>query len=278
MNILKILKNLLNKNDFSIEEVEEFLISKNFGVKFTEDFIGRLKEEHTDDYLTLFEKLVYEAFSNVDPKVNIGTSKPTVFMFVGSNGSGKTTSIAKVANYYKNRGFKDILLIAGDTFRSGATEQLSIWAERLNVHIVKGKPNADPASVVFDGLSKEGNYDLILIDTSGRVETNENLLKELTKIEKVILNKIGKIDEVFLVLDSLTGLNAFSQMEAFIKSISVTGIILTKFDSNSAPGVVVPIVQTYKIPVKFFGTGEEINDLEEFSIDRYIQKLTGGAK
>jgi len=119
---------------------------------------------------------------------------------------------------------------------------------------------------------------LILIDTSGRVETNENLLKELTKIEKVILNKIGKIDEVFLVLDSLTGLNAFSQMEAFIKSISVTGIILTKFDSNSAPGVVVPIVQTYKIPVKFLGTGEEINDLEEFSIDRYIQKLTGGTK
>jgi len=277
MNMLEKLKNLFSKDVVSIEEVEEFLLSKNFGIKFTEEFIDRLEQERSE-YLKLFERLIRETFLEVHPKVNISATKPTLFIFVGSNGAGKTTTVAKVANYYKNRGFKNILLIAGDTFRSGATEQLSIWAERLEVDIVKGKPNADPGSVVFDGLSKEGNYDLILIDTSGKVETNKNLLRELTKIEKVVLSKAGKIDEVFLVLDSLTGLNAFRETESFTEAINVTGIILTKFDSNSAPGVVIPIVQTYKIPVKFIGTGEEINDLEEFSIDRYIQKLTGGEK
>ncbi|BAL80699.1 zeta toxin family protein [Caldisericum exile] len=277
MNIFERLKNLFSKKNLSIEEVEEFLISKNFGVSFTEAFIEKLKENNAH-YLELFEKLIRETFDSVDPKVNTDEPKPVIFVFAGSNGSGKTTSIAKIANYYKNRGFRNILLIAGDTFRSGATEQLSIWAERLGVEIVKGKTGQDPASVVFDGLSKEGPYDLILIDTSGRVETNENLLRELTKIEKVVLNKKGHINEVFLVLDSLTGLNAFSQMEAFAKAINVTGIILTKFDSNSAPGVVVPIVQTYKIPVKFLGTGEDIDNLEEFSVDTYISKLTGGNK
>lgn len=275
MNIFERLKSLFSKES-PTESVEEFLLSKNFGVRFTEEFIDKLKEDKTKDYLKLFEELIYKTFSSLDSKVNLNLVKPTIFLFVGSNGSGKTTSIAKIANHFKKKGVSKILLIAGDTFRSGATEQLSIWAERLGIDIVKGKPNADPASVVFDGLSKEGNYDLILVDTSGRVETNENLLRELTKIEKVILNKAGKIDEVFLVLDSLTGLNAFSQMEAFVKAINVTGIILTKFDSNSAPGVVVPIVQTYKIPVKFLGTGEDIEDLEEFTVERYIKKLTGG--
>ncbi|MGB9769495.1 MULTISPECIES: zeta toxin family protein [Caldisericum] len=277
MNIFEKLKNLFSKKDLATEEIEEFLISKNFGIKFTEEFIEKLKESKID-YLELFEKLIRETFNSVDTKVNTDGPKPVIFVFAGSNGSGKTTSIAKIANYHKKRGFKNILLIAGDTFRSGATEQLSIWAERIDVDIVKGQSGQDPASVVFDGLSKEGIYDLILVDTSGRVETNENLLRELTKIEKVILNKKGHINEVFLVLDSLTGLNAFNQMEAFVKAINVTGIILTKFDSNSAPGVVVPIVQTYKIPVKFIGTGEGIEDLEEFSVDTYIHKLTGGTK
>ncbi|MEF3244767.1 MAG: signal recognition particle-docking protein FtsY [Caldisericaceae bacterium] len=277
MNILERLKNLISKKSVNLDEVEEFLLSKNFGVRFTEEFISKFKKESID-YIELFKKTVKEAFVGLDTTVNLSKEPPTVFIFVGSNGSGKTTSIAKVANFYKQKGFKNILLIAGDTFRAGAIDQLSIWAERLGVDIMKGKPKADPASVIFDGLSKSNNYDLILIDTSGRVETNENLLKELTKIEKVVLSKTNRINEVFLVMDSLTGLNLMEQVDTFTKAIKVTGIILTKFDTSSYPGVVIPITEKYKIPIKFIGTGEDINDLEEFSSDFYINKLIGGVQ
>jgi fused signal recognition particle receptor len=275
MTILERLKRIINKPKYSTEEIEEFLISKNFGVEFTEKFIEKLETEKRD-HIEIFKDIINETFSNVDPTVHLSKTPPTVFLFIGSNGSGKTTSIAKIANYYKNKDFKNILFIAGDTFRSGASEQLTVWADRLGAQIVKGKQNADPASVIFDGLSKPEDYDLILIDTSGRVETNENLLKELTKIEKVIKGKTGQINEIFLVIDSLTGLNSFSQVKAFIKAIGITGIILTKFDATTAPGVIVPIVQEYNIPVKFIGTGEDINDIEEFKVDTYIGKLLGG--
>ena len=275
MTILERLKKIINKPKYSIEEIEEFLISKNFGVEFTEKFIEKLETEQRN-YFEIFKEIINETFSNVNPVVQISETPPTVFLFIGSNGSGKTTSIAKIANYYKHKGFKNILFIAGDTFRSGASEQLTIWADRLGAQIVKGQQNSDPASVIFDGLSKPEDYELILIDTSGRVETNDNLLKELTKIEKVIKNKTGKINEAFLVIDSLTGLNSFNQVKAFINAVGITGIILTKFDATTAPGVIVPIVQEYNIPVKFIGTGEDIKDIEEFKVETYIGKLLGG--
>jgi len=275
MTILERLKRIINKPKYSIEEIEEFLISKNFGVEFTEKFIEKLETEQRN-YIEIFKEIINETFSNVNPVVQISETPPTVFLFIGSNGSGKTTSIAKIANYYKHKGFKNILFIAGDTFRSGASEQLTIWADRLGAQIVKGQQNSDPASVIFDGLSKPEDYELILIDTSGRVETNDNLLKELTKIEKVIKNKTGKINEAFLVIDSLTGLNSFNQVKAFINAVGITGIILTKFDATTAPGVIVPIVQEYNIPVKFIGTGEDIKDIEEFKVETYIGKLLGG--
>ncbi|MBP8612687.1 MAG: signal recognition particle-docking protein FtsY [Candidatus Atribacteria bacterium] len=275
MTILERLKKIINKPKYSIEEIEEFLISKNFGVEFTEKFIEKLETEQRN-YIEIFKEIINETFSNVNPVVQISETPPTVFLFIGSNGSGKTTSIAKIANYYKHKGFKNILFIAGDTFRSGASEQLTIWADRLGAQIVKGQQNSDPASVIFDGLSKPEDYELILIDTSGRVETNDNLLKELTKIEKVIKNKTGKINEAFLVIDSLTGLNSFNQVKAFINAVGITGIILTKFDATTAPGVIVPIVQEYNIPVKFIGTGEDIKDIEEFKVETYIGKLLGG--
>ena len=275
MTILERLKKIINKPKYSIEEIEEFLISKNFGVEFTEKFIEKLETEQRN-YIEIFKEIINETFSNVNPVVQISETPPTVFLFIGSNGSGKTTSIAKIANYYKNKGFKNILFIAGDTFRSGASEQLTIWADRLGAQIVKGQQNSDPASVIFDGLSKPEDYELILIDTSGRVETNDNLLKELTKIEKVIKNTTGKINEAFLVIDSLTGLNSFNQVKAFINAVGITGIILTKFDATTAPGVIVPIVQEYNIPVKFIGTGEDIKDIEEFKVETYIGKLLGG--
>jgi len=275
MTILERLKKIINKPKYSIEEIEEFLISKNFGVEFTEKFIEKLETEQRN-YIEIFKEIINETFSNVNPVVQISETPPTVFLFIGSNGSGKTTSIAKIANYYKHKGFKNILFIAGDTFRSGASEQLTIWADRLGAQIVKGQQNSDPASVIFDGLSKPEDYELILIDTSGRVETNDNLLKELTKIEKVIKNKTGKLNEAFLVIDSLTGLNSFNQVKAFINAVGITGIILTKFDATTAPGVIVPIVQEYNIPVKFIGTGEDIKDIEEFKVETYIGKLLGG--
>ncbi len=270
----KFRKILKRKTDSTIDDIEEFLIENNFGIEFTERFLEELKENRTKDPVGFLRKKIEDILDSVDTSLNLD-GRPVVFLFVGTNGSGKTTSIAKVAYFFKNQG-KKVLLIAGDTFRAAAIEQLTKWADKLNVPIVKQQSGSDPASVVFDGLESalKKKVDVVLIDSAGRVETKKNLMNELSKLQRVIEKKIGRsANEVLLVLDAYTGQNAVEQVEVFTQAVNVTGIVLTKLDGSSSGGIIVPIIEKYKIPVKFIGVGEGIGDLKLFDKEFYINQL-----
>ena len=199
-------------------------------------------------------------------------------MVVGVNGVGKTTSIAKLCNRYKKEG-KKVLLAAADTFRAGAVAQLEIWAERVGVDIVTGKENADPSSVVYDAVSKakKENYDLLICDTAGRVQTKQNLMDELAKMNRII-NKVAdhEANDVLLIIDATTGQNGVLQAKAFFDAVKVTGIVLTKMDSTSKGGIILAIKDELNIPVKFVCFGEQLDDIEEFDLDNYLYGLTKG--
>jgi len=269
------LKQILKKQSKNeIEDIEEFLIENNFGVKFTENFIEEVKNKRVKNIEEYLKEKIISVLSEKENSLNL-KNKPSVFLFVGTNGSGKTTSIAKIAYILKKQG-KTVMLVAGDTFRAAASEQLTKWAEKLNVPIVKQGEGSDPASVVYDGLSSalSKNIDVVLIDSAGRVETKKNLMNELSKIERVIEKRIGrKPDEVLLVLDAYTGQNGLAQIETFSNAVKITGIVLTKVDGSSAGGIVVPIVEKYGIPIKFLGSGEELEDMEIFDTNKYLNIL-----
>ncbi len=270
----KFRKILKRKTDSTIDDIEEFLIENNFGIEFTERFLEELKENRTKDPVGFLRRKIEDILDSVDTSLNLD-GHPVVFLFVGTNGSGKTTSIAKVAYFFKNQG-KKVLLIAGDTFRAAAIEQLTKLADKLNVPIVKQQSGSDPASVVFDGLESalKKKVDVVLIDSAGRVETKKNLMNELSKLQRVIEKKIGRsANEVLLVLDAYTGQNAVEQVEVFTQAVNVTGIVLTKLDGSSSGGIIVPIIEKYKIPVKFIGVGEGIGDLKLFDKEFYINQL-----
>ena len=271
-------------NDIYFEELEEILIMADIGVNTVMDFIERLKnrvkKEHIEDTKDLMEVIVDEMFiiyvnnSVIVNKINKSSEGPTVVLFVGVNGVGKTTTIGKIANKLKNEGNK-VLLVAGDTFRAGAVEQLEEWGERVGCEVVS-KIDADPASVVYDGLekAKNENYDYVLIDTAGRLQNKINLMNELEKINKVI----GKIipdapHETFLVIDATTGQNGISQAKSFKEITNVTGIVLTKLDGTAKGGIVLAIKESVDIPVKFVGLGEKKEDLRVFDIEKYIYGL-----
>jgi fused signal recognition particle receptor len=272
------LKKLLTRNDNkTLEDIEELLLTNNFGVEFTDNFIELLKSQKVNNANAkeFFIDKIKEIFQNVDSSINLSDTLPSVIVFVGSNGSGKTTTIAKVANLLvKSR--KSVELVAADTFRSAATEQLTEWAKRIGVPIVKQNEGSDAASVVFDALTSaiSKKIDVVLIDTAGRVETKRNLIGEMLKMESVIEKKIGrKPDETIAVIDAFSGQNALALIETFNNAIKITGIALSKFDGSSAPGIVVPLVEKYDIPVKFIGTGEGLDDIEYFNVDKYIEKI-----
>ena len=276
MKLAKIFRNFLSRGE-RFEEMEEFLLSNNFGLEFTESLVKEVKEKkiNAENFTEAFKDKVKDIVQKVDSSLHFRDIPPTVYLFIGSNGSGKTTTIAKIANLMKNKE-KRVMIIAGDTFRSGAVEQLSKWASLLDVPIVKQKQGGDPASVVYDGIESgmSKKTDVILIDTAGRVETRKSLTEELKKIERVIVKKTGdKPAETLLVLDAYTGQSAVSQIEAYKDTVHITGIVLTKFDGSSSGGVVIPIIEKYKIPVKFLGTGESIDDLDVFSFDSYLNKI-----
>ena len=203
---------------------------------------------------------------------------PTVLLVVGVNGVGKTTTIAKLAKRYIDQN-KKVLLIAADTFRAGATEQLSIWAERLGCGIVTGKENQDPASVAYDGVkkAKEENYDLVICDTAGRLQNKLNLMNELAKIKRVIGKEITSAPhETFLIIDATTGQNGVIQAKAFKECTSLTGVIITKMDGTSKGGIILAIRDELGIPVRFIGLGEKMDDLQEFDLDQYLYGLCLG--
>ena len=282
LNLLGIKYTKVNEEYF--EELENLLIMADIGVKTVMDFIDRLKKrvksENITDTKYLGEVIVDELFiiyvnnETITDKININESGPTVILMVGVNGVGKTTTIAKLGYKYKQEG-KKVMMIAGDTFRAGAVEQLNIWANRTDC-LFYGQENIDPAGVIFDGLDKaiEENVDIVLIDTAGRLHNKVNLMKELEKINKVIGTKIPNAPhETLLVIDATTGQNGIMQAQAFKEITNITGIVLTKLDGTAKGGIVLAIKEEVNLPVKFVGLGEKMEDLITFDIENYIYGL-----
>ena len=283
------LANLTNKynkiTEEYFEELEEILIMADIGINTVMDFIDRLRErvksEHIEEPSELKEIIVDELFiiyvndEVLSSKINFSENGPTVVLFVGVNGVGKTTTIAKIANQLKDDG-KKILMVGADTFRAGAVNQLKEWSERVGVGFYGKEEGADPASVVFDGLvmAKEEDYDVVLIDTAGRLQNKVNLMKELEKINKVIDGQIeGGASETLLVIDATTGQNGISQAKSFKEITNITGIVLTKLDGTAKGGIVLAIKENVGVPVKYIGLGERKEDLQSFDIEKYIYGL-----
>ena len=276
-------------NDDYFDELEEILIEADVGVNLTLDIIDATKKESMERGIVspsdINELIVDKMFvsyaqqgSDIVNEIQFQNDGPTVLLVVGVNGVGKTTTIAKLANRYQKQG-KKVLLVAGDTFRAGATEQLSIWANRLNCDIVTGKENQDPSSVVYDGMrkAKETNVDLVICDTAGRLQNKVNLMNELSKMKRVIAKEIptGPHD-IFLVIDANTGQNGVIQAKAFKECTDLTGVVITKMDGTSKGGIILAIRDELGVPVRFIGLGEKMEDLEEFDLDQYLYGLCVG--
>lgn len=285
LNLLGIKYNKVNDEYF--DELEQILIMADIGVNTVFTFLDRLKErvkkENITDTKYLNEVIVDELFiiyvnnESLSDKINFAKEGPTVILMVGVNGVGKTTSIAKLAYKYKNEG-KKVMMIAGDTFRAGAVEQLKDWSETTGT-LFFGSESKDPAGVIFDGLekAKEENVDIVLVDTAGRLQNKVNLMQELEKINRIIDRQIpGAPHEVLLVIDATTGQNGILQAKSFGEITNITGIVLTKLDGTAKGGIVLAIKEAVGIPVKFIGLGEKMEDLKPFDIEAYIYGLFKG--
>ncbi len=282
LNLLNMKHNKIDEEYY--EELENILITADIGVntvvKFVEKLRNRVKKENITSVNELKEIIVDEMFiiyvqnGIIVNKINYSKEGPTVVLFVGVNGVGKTTSIGKIAYKLKNER-KKVLLIAGDTFRAGAIEQLIEWGNRLDIDVVSSE-SKDPSSVIYDGLNKakDENYDVVLIDTAGRLQNKVNLMNELEKMNKVIGNIIPNAPhETLLVIDATTGQNGISQANSFKEITNITGIVLTKLDGTAKGGIVLAIKDSVDIPVKFVGLGEKKEDLKVFDIEKYIYGL-----
>ena len=264
-----------------LEELEEILIMSDIGVETSTKIISnlrdRVKKEKLSDENDVKQALKEEIKNILDEQEN-GldlSKKPTVILVVGVNGVGKTTSIGKIANRIKKEG-KEVIIAAADTFRAAAVEQVEIWAKRSNSKIVKRDEGTDPASVVFEAIQelKKENGDVLICDTAGRLHNKKYLMDELLKIKKVIDKELPDAKkEVLLVLDATTGQNAISQVKAFKETVDITGLVLTKLDGTAKGGVVIGIVQENKIPVKFIGVGEQIDDMEIFNSEDFVNAI-----
>ena len=283
------LASLTNKykkiTDDYFDELEETLIMADIGVNTVMNFMDRLRDrvkhekiENTEDLKEIIIDELFIIYVNDEVlvnKINFNDNGPTVVLFVGVNGVGKTTTIAKIASKMKKEG-KKVLLVGGDTFRAGAVLQLEDWGKKIGVDFFGKEQGADPASVVFDGLvkAKEENYDLVLVDTAGRLQNKVNLMKELEKINRVIGQQVeGGPHETLLVIDATTGQNGISQAKSFKEITSITGIVLTKLDGTAKGGIVLAIKDEVSIPVKYIGLGEREEDLQVFDIEKYIYGL-----
>ncbi|HHX16516.1 MAG TPA: signal recognition particle-docking protein FtsY [Mollicutes bacterium] len=286
LNVLNSKYKILDSEYF--DELENILIMADIGVNTVMDFIDRLKcrvkKEGITDASLLTEIIIDELFiiyvdeDVISSKLNLNNEGPTVVLFVGVNGVGKTTTIAKIAHQLISDN-KKVLLIAGDTFRAGAVEQIMEWGTKVGASVVSGDINADPSSVIYDGLNKalDDNYDFVFIDTAGRLQNKVNLMNELGKIKKVIGNIIPNAPhETLLVIDATTGQNGISQAKVFKDLANVTGIVLTKLDGTAKGGIVLGIKEAVGIPVKYVGFGEKVDDLKPFDIENYIYGLFKG--
>lgn len=264
------------------EDVEALLIQADMGVPTTLELIDRMQERVSSEGLfrtdQLVEAMKEELRGILTAPPEFEMEKPrqlTIAMVVGVNGSGKTTTVGKLAHYYKERG-KRVMMVAGDTFRAAAIDQLKIWSERAGVPIVSGEPGGDPAAIIYDGIraTRGRGYDLLLVDTAGRLHTKFNLMKEIEKIYNVAKRSVHQAPhEVLLVLDATTGQNALVQARKFGEAVNVTGVVLAKLDSTAKGGMVFSIYQELGVPVRFIGTGEKIEDLAPFDPDAFVDGL-----
>ncbi len=264
-----------------LEELEEILIMSDIGmdtsIKIINHLRERIKKEKIEDEEDV-KKALREEMKKILDVTDVGlklNTKPSVILVVGVNGVGKTTSIGKIANRLAKDG-KKVVVAAADTFRAAAVEQLEIWAKRSGADIVKREEGVDPASVVYDAIkiTREKNADVLIVDTAGRLHNKKYLMDELNKIQKVINKEMGEADkEVLLVIDGTTGQNAISQVKAFKEEADITGLVLTKLDGTAKGGVVIGIVEENKIPVKFIGVGEQIDDMEIFNSEEFVKAI-----
>lgn len=282
LNLLTMKYNRINDSYF--EELEEILIMADIGVNTVMNFIDQLKKRVKHENITSSEALkeiivdemfvIYVNGDIIENKIHYNSDGITVILFVGVNGVGKTTTIGKLAYKLQNEG-KKVLLVAGDTFRAGAVEQIKEWGIMTDSRVIM-KEDADPSSVIYDGLeiAKKESYDVVLIDTAGRLQNKDNLMKELDKMNKVIGRLVpGAPHETLLVIDATTGQNGISQAKSFKEITNITGIVLSKLDGTAKGGIVLAIKEAVGIPVKYIGLGEKKTDLKVFDIEKYIYGL-----
>ncbi|MEN3241837.1 signal recognition particle-docking protein FtsY [Fructilactobacillus sanfranciscensis] len=280
--------NFRNVDEDFFDDLEDTLIESDVGVQTATQISDQLKEAvkldnvkgHKEVQNFVIQKLVeiYDSPSNDENKLKENPDGPTVILFIGVNGAGKTTTIGKMAHKYQKQG-KKVLLAAADTFRAGAIQQLDEWAKRDHVDIVKKSEGSNPASVVYDAVekAKSDDYDILFIDTAGRLQNKVNLMKELAKMNKIITNKIpGAPQEVLLVIDATIGQNAMSQAKTFKEVADISGIVLTKLDGTAKGGIVIAIKNEIGIPVKYVGLGESVDDLQTFDPEKFVYGLFKG--
>jgi len=269
-------------DDNFFEELEELLISADIGVNTTDELVTELRRQIKENRLSdpedvreCLRNLISGILATNAEGLRLADKGPTIFLVVGVNGVGKTTTIAKLAYRYKSQG-KKVLLAAGDTFRAAAIDQLQIWADRAGVDLIKHHAGADPAAVVFDAVraARARNVDFLIIDTAGRLHNKTNLMEEIAKVKRVISREVENgPHEVLLILDATTGQNGVSQARSFMDSSGVTGIVLTKLDGTAKGGIVISLSRELKIPVKLLGVGEKMDDLEDFSSREFAAAL-----
>ena len=281
---IKIRNVFANNKDIDeiMDDLEETLILSDIGVETSMKICNNVRDnlkKQVDKSEDAIKKLLKQEMKNILAVSNntniLDNNEKQVIMVVGENGVGKTTSIAKLSNLLKKEG-KKVLLVAADTFRAGAVEQLDVWAKRIGIDIYMGEESAEPASVIYDATKKfkEGNYDILICDTAGRLHNKKNLMDELEKMNRVLTKNLPDITKnVIMVLDATTGGNGVSQIKSFFKSTNVNGIILTKLDSTAKGGVVFSIVSELNIPILYVGTGETVDDIEKFNIEDFVEAI-----
>lgn len=281
---IKISNVFANNKDIDeiMDDLEETLILSDIGVETSMKICNNVRDnlkKQIDKSEDAIKELLKQEMKNILAVSNntniLDNNEKQVIMVVGVNGVGKTTSIAKLSNLLKKEG-KKVLLVAADTFRAGAVEQLDVWAKRIGIDIYMGEENAEPASVIYDATKKfkEGNYDVLICDTAGRLHNKKNLMDELEKMNRVLTKNLPDITKnVIMVLDATTGGNGVSQIKSFFKSTNVNGIILTKLDSTAKGGVVFSIVSELNIPILYVGTGETVDDIEKFNIEDFVEAI-----
>jgi fused signal recognition particle receptor len=267
-----------------LDELEETLIQDDIGVETTDKLVSELREAYrskqiatTEDIIPFLKEHIKSYWPHHNRQLCMAETGPTVILVAGVNGTGKTTSIAKLA-YILSRNNNTVIVAACDTFRAAAVEQLSIWAERIGVQIIRHKAGADPAAVAYDACQAAvaRRADILILDTAGRLHTQKDLMQQLTKIRDVVAKQIpGSPNEVLLVLDATTGQNAIVQAQMFTQAIDVTGIILAKLDGTARGGIVIAIKDQLDIPVKFVGLGEKPEDIAEFDPEKFVEALFG---